>query len=73
MTSLRRITTFIAQVFDRRQDDNVMNVRGKIGDDKKAALPPFTFESYADSLSGLLHLFSADLLQIENTVQVGHH
>ena len=68
---MRRLTSFVFEVFDRRRDDNVTNVRNDVDDDKTAAaLPPYTFESYADALSDLLHLFSADLLQIENTVQV---
>jgi hypothetical protein len=66
MTALHRLASFVARVFDRRRDDSVNNVR----DDDKSALPPFTFEAYAEGLSNLLQLFSADLLQVENTVQV---
>jgi hypothetical protein len=65
MSSLHRLTSFISRVFDRRQDDSVNNVR-----DDNSPLPPCTFEAYAEGLSDLLQLFSADLLQIEDIVQV---
>ena len=70
MTSLRRIASFVARVFDRRSDDNVNNVRNDVDAKSTTLLPPFTFEAFAEGLSDWLSLFSADLLRIENIVQV---
>ena len=60
MTHLRNLHQFISDVLDRRRDP------GGISDQDK---PPFTYESFAEALSNVFNLFSADLLEIEKKLK----
>lgn len=58
LTSLFRLFSFVSHVLDRRQDTDTSDFEK----------PPFTYEAYAEALTNVLTLFSADLLSIESKV-----
>ena len=60
LTKLRNLHFFISETLDRRKD------KSGIEDCEK---PPFTYEAFAEALSNVLNLFSADLLEIERKIK----
>lgn len=62
LTSLHHLASFIENVLDRPIPQKFSNVT-------EHNLPPLTFEAYADGLSNIIKLLSADLIDIETTVR----
>ena len=60
MTFLRHLHQFISDTLDRRKDP------GGLPDFEK---PPFTYESFAEALSNIFNLLSADLLDTEKKIK----
>ena len=63
LNDLRQLHEFVGITLDRRQDP------GGIQDDQK---PPFTYEAYAEALTNVFNLLSADLLSIEKIIKGRH-
>ena len=62
LTSLHRLASFVKNVLDRPFLDASLKT-------SKQEIPPLTFEAYADGLSNILNLFSADLMDIEREIR----
>ncbi len=57
LTSLRRLQGFVSECLDSRRRSPIKN--------EEVPKPPFTYEAYAEAMSNVINLFSADLLMLE--------
>ena len=60
LNNLRLLHEFVSKCLDRRQDSR------EVQDNQK---PPFTYEAYAEALSNVFNLLSADLLATEKIIK----